>query len=470
MSIKCNKKRNYITLPNGKEIELFTIDSNGVPIFAPEFIRLWSLLNDVGKASPPTFVGKITDFSLPRESKSSLVGTPYLTDPSSIVRVYSFKNLTLNGGISNGPISNEGFALDISNEDLYYKISWNIRNNNNKNNVKIGFYRSNGFTYNTTNNLALICGDKGPALFTRSEGSFTFEGISQLYVATDAEVTVDLEVSVVIPKKRISPLVTKCDPYIGYITVCDGSTKWELPVYKIKSIRQGYFRMEDKRATSMFKDAVKVIHNYLRRTALSLLLFDDEPGEEVPSRLEQRIGSRLMQSQIKTYTNVGTRVYAPSIADYVTVGMNTNDIGPDKIDEFARVHQGIKLERPENVSNDTVPRISFRILTGKTPNNLGKVFVGIIVSYYINWRWPTHYRLDNQGNVVGDAIYPEDSEAMFINIGDGLEHSFILKNDATDFSITVYYNEVITSEAAQHLSDNTKFESITVEWITLPTT
>lgn len=453
MSIVCHNKINYITLPDGTMIKLFSIDNEGVPIFNHKFLCLWALLDDLGKANPPSFVGTITDFILPTDSKSVLVGTPYLTDPTSLVRVYSFKNNKFSG-----PVTNDGFSLDMFSEDLFYKISWSIRENSN--NVKIGFYKSNGFTYNTVNTLALICGDKGPALFSESTGSFTFEGISQLYVASDADVTIDMEVSVVIPKERISPLVTEDKPYVEYITVCNKCRKWRLPVYKIKSVKEANRRMEDKQATSMFKQAAKVITEYLMRTALSIELFDDDKEAKL----------QLMQNEIKRYTTVDTRVYSTSITSFMTVGMNTNNIGPDKTDEFARVHQGIKLERPENISNNTVPRISFKITTGQISSNLGSVFASVVVSYYTSWRWPTHSRLDNQGNVVGGAVYPENGSLLTVNIGDTIEHSFILKGDATDFSVTVYYDELSSNEMRQYLADNTKFQLITVEWITLPRT
>lgn len=463
-SIIPNKRsgNKYITLPNGKSVKLFTINSEGVPIFSSQFLRLWALLFDVGKTGAPSFVGLITTFTLPSKSTSTLRGTPYLTDPRSIVRVYSFNNPNLEG-----PIRNEGFALETSSEDLDLQISWNIENLGNDQNVKIGFYRSNGFVYNTTNTLSLICGDRGPALFNRSQGSFRCSQIGLLYVASDRDVIINLEVTVVVPRKRISPLVTPEKPYVKYMKVydkCNSCTKWSLPVYKIRAIQQENAAViHDKQATSIFKTASQVINKYLRETALSITLFDDEPNQQLGVL-------RLMPKQIKTYENVATREYnAGTLSRYVNVSMNTNDI-PDRDDEFANMYQGIKLTPPENSPPGTVPKITFNIEVN-FPGGL-EISASVWVQYLTSGRWPTHSRLNEKGEVVGDAIFPEDGTKYVLSPYNlhVITHSFILKEDARDFGITIYYNtDRNTDRTVADILRSTKFRKITVEWIQVPT-
>ena len=450
----CPRVPKYISLPNCGKVEVFHINEGGTPIFTPQFLRLWSLLFDVGEASPPPVTGSITTFILPRQSTSKLVGTPFVTGGNA--RLLSFKNL--NGLINmDAPVTNEGFELDIYSEDLDYKFSWKTRDNIKEKDFTIGFYRSNGFVYDTDNVLSLISSYQGPTLFNKTEGSFTCPGLSLFYVVINRDVTVDLEVSIIIPKKKTVPLVTEDRPYVKYINIyaecgevegCDKvkkCSKFKVPVYKI--IRRGKNEtiIEDKQPTKIFRSASDEINRYLRENTLSLNLIPDDIPNEI-------LNATSTSTKI-TLLNVKTRENAIG----GSVSLNTDDRTTYQTNVYLGMHQGIKLDPPEG----QVPKITFRITTsvafyGSSPYK-------VAVQYLTASRWPTHNKLDpSTGNNDGEAWIAGTLSAGTQEIN----QSFILQEDAKDFGITIYYYDA-TRELRSLLS-TTRFNEITIEYIRKP--
>jgi len=107
-------------LSNKKRIKVFEQRADGELRITKQFQQLWFDLFDIG-----IFLnrgGLITsDIPFPLRATSKLIGTSFLTDPSSIVRVVSFDLLTTNGAITTG-----GFELQTFNTGLYYKVSYKL--------------------------------------------------------------------------------------------------------------------------------------------------------------------------------------------------------------------------------------------------------------------------------------------------------------------------------------------------------
>ena len=255
--------------------------NNVVPkIFTDEYLGIWSILSEVGKFDyfGPEFT---TKFQLPASSETRLSGTPFLTDESSVVRVFSF--IAENG---DGPIIDDGggFILNTVNDALNFRIKWKINKNsiNLIPNVKIGFYSSNRFTYGITNKLYLICGNKGPSIFNANKcnnykGSFTCSNINIVYVAADNDVTINLTVQIIVPKKIVTPLLTIGKPVFQYYKT---TNKKIIPVTKLTLLDQTTLAAISK-PLPCFKEEAKYVNKYLNDTALSITLFDQATINDV---------------------------------------------------------------------------------------------------------------------------------------------------------------------------------------------
>src|SRR5437868_12125708 len=82
-----------VSASGNKEIKIYTINKNGDVVVNPKFIELWSLLVKVGNFN---YMGGFTTttFPLPSMSSSKLRGVPFLTDPSSPVKILTFNQIT----------------------------------------------------------------------------------------------------------------------------------------------------------------------------------------------------------------------------------------------------------------------------------------------------------------------------------------------------------------------------------------
>ena len=101
-----NENIEYINLPDCTKMPLYINLPNDNIKFFPQFVKLWNLLSNVNLPTnlipSPQLDDQIVDnFNLPDMSVSNLTGTPNLTDPNSVVIVYSFDNDNINGPIRN---------------------------------------------------------------------------------------------------------------------------------------------------------------------------------------------------------------------------------------------------------------------------------------------------------------------------------------------------------------------------------
>src|SRR5437763_53680 len=88
--------------PNKRKIQIYTADEAGNVIVKKQFLQLWRLLTSVGDFN---YMGgfETTSFMLPSISESVLRGVPFLTDPSSPVKILGFKQIIPPGTLPPAP-------------------------------------------------------------------------------------------------------------------------------------------------------------------------------------------------------------------------------------------------------------------------------------------------------------------------------------------------------------------------------
>ncbi len=421
-------KKYYIRLSDSKRVLIYHFDSNGTPIFTEQ--SLWSLLSFIGKYTLRPG-GVVRQFPLPSVSSSKIVGTPYLMDPTSVVRALSFTNENPDGPITAVDV-NTPFILNTYNESVDFKVSWRIRSCNQD--VRIGFYSSAVFEFGVTNNLYLITGDKGPALFTKNSGSFTCSQIQNMYCAVDQDVMVDIIVQVVIPEKRIYP-----DPKPGvyYTQYLDNG----LPVYTLRTIsdQEGL-----KKPTKYFECAAEVIRRYLNETSLSITLFDNKPI------ITKNLLIKVPPTTV--FRGIGNN-YGANLSSF-----NTDNQGSYKTDWYFFVNQGLELPP----FNQTVRKISYNI---SLTSNIFPYSINAQVT--MQWMsngsiWHKHIKLNSAGQEDGEAIINYDGiPSPYIISG-----SMLLSNAYSDVNITVYYTSSNPSVIG-NVASTAEFTDITVEYIPL---
>ena len=456
----------YLSLPNCTRVPLYKERKGRKPKFYPQFIKLWELLCNVGEGGLPVFSGVVTQFPVPNNLISTLVGKPDVTDPTSIVRVYTFKNI-----YTDGPVKNSGYQLDLYSNEVDYKISW--RANRKHKNFLVGFYRSNSEIGSETNSLVLICGNRGASLFSESSGSFKCRNIDNLCVATNKNVDLELEVEVIIPDELVYPIITREQPYTKLITVRDrnGET-FRLPAYEIFVTGPRDSPITVKRPSKYFTDAAKAITDYLASTGLSItLLPDSEPISNGIVKRNNILSRRVLNNSIQpnqTCYNCETICGEGVIlqAQYwptSSVSTITDNICEDqRAQYYNRRPYGMKLNTPQG----KVPRIKYRINTNTSNIDSYKATIGLM--YLDGGSMPKyHDKLNNRGNSDGST----KTEIQVISPDQGIfEREFRISQTADSFYITVYYYITTGSspqsknEAYTKLLNNTTFEEISITY------
>ena len=420
----------YVPLPNNEQIQVFESTSGGSEaasgfdqfrtgglLFTKQFLPLWFYLYQTG----------ITQYKGGFETKkiltpptpvSKLVGTSFLTDPNSIVRVVSFEALNLDG-----PITTEGFQLDIFSSALILQVEWKIaplnrhksRNNTSVSDtpkgacrtdgVKIGFYTSDDVRYNTTGNLFLICGDKGPAIFNTGtsggassvpntmKGSFTCKSYSRMFVALDADVQVFLKVTSRRPKVYSFPTLSEGEVYTKYLRVQSkcGDT-FRLPVFTYRLIAPDFIEI-DKQPSELFSTTAAIIQAFMMLTSLTLM-FWDEPVEEVPAGLQlQQVPPRVPYTIPETVSSQITR--------YIVHSPVTTSFEEDRTGTWSDDYIGLKLYG-SRITPEILPVIEWSLTVD------GPVPEGTILTIECQWKsgalWPIHARVNPlTGEVIGEC-------------------------------------------------------------------
>lgn len=250
---------------------------NVIPkLFTSPYLGVWQPLAGVGpiRYFLPAI---ITEFDLPTESFTNLTGQSFLTDPTSPVMIFTFIRENLNG-----PILNDGFLLNTFNNLLDHRINWEIVNPN-MDHILIGFYSSSNFAFNEQNNLFLITGDKGPSIFDANKcnefrGSFICQNVVRIYVATNADIQIKLNIQIIVPEIKVSPVITLEKSSIDYYrpNTCPPSNQL-IPITETKLLTEDPLAITNGSIDPFecFVDAATYVSEYLDKTALSILLFDN---------------------------------------------------------------------------------------------------------------------------------------------------------------------------------------------------
>lgn len=428
-------KRYYLTLPNNK-IPLGIEQRGKKPRFCKQFTKLWELLYNIGESNLSLYSGVETSFPTPVKLTSKLIGKQGLVDPTSIVRIYSFINEDLTG-----PVTNNGYQLDLYNDAVSYEITWKVKDT--IQGFLIGFYRSEGFVDSNTNSFSLICGSRGASLFGKTSGSFISPGVNNLFVASNKNTTIELQIKAIIPDRIVYPEISYDEPYTKYITIRDCQhNKFKIPVYTI------FVPTKDsitaiKQPNKYFVQAAKIIKNYLTATGLSLTLLPDE----------------LEVSNIRQISN----------------NCVNNGCGPDII-SLRGFFQGVlgcartitnKISNPCYYFDDDNFGIELEAKRGAIPT-ISYIIENNYRSPY-EYRWVTKIEFVETGSsgitfttydTVNEQGFPDFGKAEQTKIGypfgeRDMKGQFSINEYARGFLITVYYN--ITSNT----SDQEKISTVT---------
>lgn len=339
---------------------------------------------------------------------------------------------------------------------MNYKISWEILSSRK---TKIGFYTSDEFKLGVLNKLYLICGSKGPSLFSESVGYFIFTGNMNLYVAVNRDVEVILKVDTIIPKLYFFPTLTPHNEYIKYIVNGDRCHKAQkVPLYITFLTRETSFSgrtVPGREFEKLYMEMIK----YLEETSLNLTLF------EFPSALltiESNFGlAKIPKFQTLTYKNV------PSFRQI-------NNYYVTNTDNIRSVENPLNPQNPKGSTLFLTGQyrfISFVLNPGLRPNKLHAV-----ISYKLNirnyanaegvyeitlWHW-TYGRwsyLDNVDRKTGNSLGKCYVKGTVPGL-DSVAKSgyFILDQDATEFNMPVYVLNNLT----------VIYEEIKIEYVRLP--
>ena len=365
-------------------------------LFDKKNAQLWSILSTCGFFQY-TGAGVISDIPSPLIPKSILTGISQLSDPESPVRIINFKLDNTGGPIAS--IDN-GFVMNTYNNLSGYKISYKVVSDNGiplKSNIKIGFYTSDVFQFNVTNQVFLICGSKGPSLFTTNKcnsykGSFFCNLINFIYVAVDADCNVIIKVKAIVPKKVIQPKITYDKPIISYFNTarnnshddcrCNKAGKYclnNIPVAITKfacELPDAISLILIKKPLPGFRKISTIINKYMDEKSLSITLFDS-PNIPINPLETSLFGVRTEQSftfkwdsafikgvnrntdivYMDTFQNAESPVAYQLFGGFVGIDLNTLFIPLVPHNSFYIIHYKSSLKifsEPEDVPKDFI--------------------------------------------------------------------------------------------------------------------
>ena len=490
----------HLNLPNGEKVQVFEQKANSELILTKQFIPLWGDLSNIGESTNRGgFI--TTEFALPPLKRSQLIGESFLSDPNSIVRVVSFR--LLNNG---GPIINGGFVLNIFNNSLIHEVRWSVCSANQPgplerrgsvcgavkklsnikgDKVRIGFYTSDDFQFNATNNLFLIAGSKGASLFTASqedsfEGKFFIQGVSQIYVAVDQEVQVSLTITAFKPKVLSFPEVTPEEPFTGTITIKSKKNKkcsneFILPTFTLTA---GERDILIKRATPLFEQVAALIRSYLDLTSLSILLWRNP--ETMSNGTQNAVARQIVQQGPPPYEKLKTFFGPTGLLLYAYVSMLSTEFVADRIWAEGQRYLGLRLSPPFG----TYPKIDYSITIRNTiPPRTGNIEPFVSCQWTTISRsgftgfWYEHIKVNPAtGREIGKNLqeWPPIpfEQTRTLNTADPTIPNnpgpIYLKQDATGFNLSVYFYNLEERRFREEIFRNTTFNSITVTYVKLP--
>jgi hypothetical protein len=428
------------------EKQMYRINKHGDVVVNPNYIELWDLLtNNVGESINMGGLDTTT-FFLPKVSQSTLRSTKSLTGPKSKVRLLVFEQI-INYTPSpedtefRGPIGNQGYALNIFNNLLKYQVSWEILSSKP---TIIGFYSSGDFQLGRTNQLYLISGSRGPAIFQESSGSFVFGGDMNMYVVVNREVNVEVKIEVIVPKRFFSPELT-LGPYTKYFQLGQGD---QVPIYR-SFIRPDTYTIVTEPSCN-FRNLYLLMLAYLEKTRLNLTLFADNLPQINPLSLMAGIDIKFLPQRhedvpqskgsgggTSTIRTEGLTFSGGSTWGYGALAWEVSFVLAENLLQYKKF-----------------PLITLEVNVG--PSTSGGGFkTSLTVKRFVNGSWTNHTDVDREhGTPKGSCVktvYLEDLPYEF-------RESFLLDQEATDYNVTVYlsdYREV-------------RYQLIKVEYVTVP--
>ena len=449
-------------------------------IFKKRYAPLWQILSGVGKSEYIQY-GATMDFPEQPSATSKLLGTPFLTDPSSPapVKILAFDLKNIDGPITN--IQNK-FIINTYNDAVKYKISYkiNIPHRHNSN-IKIGFYTSNTFRLNQENKLTLITGSKGPSLFNANKcnnfsGSFICQFISYIYVAVDANVDVQLKIRTIIPEIVIIPNITFDRPHISYIEPllsletkegwlpekCSTFPRVELNCKKIPvaitKVKPGLIL--STKPTHDFKKISKFINKYLNDTALTIILFE-------PTVSTQSIYPKIYSFGNNTPNGIGFRSFNPFSDPPLNpfLFIDTRNIPERTYYDFGS-YTGLKLIPPASPTpGNLFYRISFESSVNVIdfPQEYG-IIAGIRKIQSGKWGGELFRTADEFGRPIGVSQIDFGMHLPFNVIP--ISGSFLIfSGDAPDFTFFIEYTNATTLTSPKI---RTPFINLGVEVVIIP--
>ena len=422
------------------------------PKKSKEINKLWSLLSYTGPLVNKDG-GISTDIPAPQKFISNLVGESFISDPSSVVRVVSFTN----PGIGE-PITTGGFVLETYSGIANYKISWSFNDKTDLSkckhqNIRIGFYTSDTFEFDITNNLFLICGNKGPSIFnsnlkSRYRGSFKCKEINRIYVAVDKEIEVHLKVEAIIPPYIKYPTISPNHKvYTKYITISDKhcNEKKKLAVYTITATDKFFLNLI-KRETKCFRKATVIIQNFLNETSLSITLFSPTATDLIVLPDIYRfpeLGSYSNVEVTARYSSIITNLFGEKSTYQCSTFGSSNEI----------VNQGFKTSNIRCRVNYTITS-TLRLLIG---NNIP--ITAIVACQQLKGNVWTNYTTIQSMMAIKEFT---DLTASTQGSTRTVTGSFDL--EILEFGISIYFLPVNDDDFNKFFEINTTFNEIRVEY------
>ena len=375
---------------------------NVIPkLFSKEFLGVWDILSYVGTWG---YMGPsiIKQFNLPPSSETRLRGISFLTDPSSIVRVFSFDIENTDGPIVNNddefPFP---FLLDTFSDALIYRIIWKISDAAISDNIKIGFYTSDAFDPNITNRLWLVCGNKGPSLFDANKcnnymGSFICKYLSRLYIAADRDVTIQLRIQIIVPEKKVFPLFFE-DKYVyeyyktqnGLIPVTKsillldtGTTDIEGDT-DIVTDPSTDITLETTTPLPCFREASEYVDKYINDTSLSITLFD--PSEPTSGIMAKQFLSRTASVSLEPKAEWGAKAVETVVYNENEMIPTSSSVSNRDYNYFAYIRINPPDKRKRSVHYFRQGNTGIAIQRSRIAPNVGDVNVRVDLTIYIEF-------------------------------------------------------------------------------------
>ena len=434
----------WISLGPCNRVLVYYTDQNGDPVFTKPFLQLWTYLYWAGQFQFRDGGIAASGFNVPPVPKTVATGFGQAVSDTSPVRLIAF---TID--VNNGPIEPVDptfpFYLSLFQDNLIYKVDWRIvpkSSNYVPCSTNIGFYTSQVFQFQVTNDLQLTTSNKGINKFKQDKGSFLTTNIENLYVAVDQDVLVNLVVTAITPEEVFysPPDYTQ---YLHLEDECGG--EYNLPVYTDTVVGDGSDGTSVRVPSALFQSTFDVIQAYLEKYALSLTLYQDT--------LSSR--KQLLAPGCYDYGFIDRQYSSSNYGYYAT--FNTT----------GRVNSSMSAVKGLSSYN-----AGFQIDT----YTLLYPFITYSITLLPGSRYPSEARVSMQSKLPGweylNQVNPTDgkqskAEENFKRGERVWKGFFILPSNTKHFNITVYYKGP-NNDVAKQASINTVFTQVKLGYIQLP--